>query len=145
MVSQLQATARQLGLEFGSRSHTYNSRLAQELGLWAEHAGHGREFHQAAFTAYFALGRNLADHRVLEELSLQAGLPVHEARKVLADRSWRAAVDRDWQEARQLAISAVPTLLLGDHRLVGAQNYQTLAALLDQNGIARRPGTTRNH
>ncbi|MCP4688650.1 MAG: hypothetical protein GY859_11410, partial [Desulfobacterales bacterium] len=35
MISRLRETAADLGLPFGSRGKSYNSRLAQELGKWA--------------------------------------------------------------------------------------------------------------
>ena len=44
----------------GERTRTYNTRKAQELGLWAMDSGRGDPFHQAAFRAYFVHGRNLA-------------------------------------------------------------------------------------
>ena len=60
MMHQLKKTAAGLGLPFGNREKTYNSRLAQELGLWAETMNKGEEFHLAAFKAYFVDGKNIA-------------------------------------------------------------------------------------
>jgi len=59
MVRRLRFQAMELGLPFGERTITCNSRLAQELGLWAESKGKGKQFHNAAFRAYFAEGHNL--------------------------------------------------------------------------------------
>jgi len=138
MVAGLKAKADELGLPFGPRSRTYNSRLAQELGLWAESCGRGSAFHMAAFTAYFAEGKNLAQQTVLLELAEQAGLSAARAEEVLATRSWREPVDRDWQLARQLQITAVPTFVMAGSHLVGAQSYATLAGLMLQHGVARK-------
>lgn len=137
-MAQLRATAEELGLPFGERSRTYNSRLAQELGFWAEERGTGRAFHRAAFAAYFAHGKNLAQIPVLLGLAKDAGLPEEEAKKVLDLRSYRDKVDRDWEYARFHGITAVPTFLLGRHRLVGAQKYETLVELLAFYGITGR-------
>ena len=60
MMRHLKKTAADLGLPFGKREKTYNSRLAQELGLWAESKNKGDEFHAAAFRAYFVDGKNIA-------------------------------------------------------------------------------------
>lgn len=135
-MAHLRATAEELGLPFGERTRTYNSRLAQELGFWAEDCGRGKEFHRAAFAAYFEKGKNLAKLPVLLELVLESGLPEQEAEKVVQHRSYRDKVDRDWEYARFHGITAVPTFLLGRHRLVGAQKYETLAELLTFCGIA---------
>ena len=65
----LQKVAAELGLPWGMRTRTYNSRRAQELGKWAEALGKGDEFHIAVFHAYFAAGRNIADTSVLKEIA----------------------------------------------------------------------------
>ena len=127
MVEGLKQTANQLGLPFGPRTKTYNSRLAQEMGLWAESLKRGTEFHQAAFHAYFVDGLNLALPDVLLELARQAGLPVQDAEKVMQDRSYARAVDEDWNAARQLGVRAVPTFIIGERTLVGARSYQELS------------------
>jgi predicted DsbA family dithiol-disulfide isomerase len=138
MIAHLQSTAEELGLPFGPRSKTYNSRLAQELGLWAAASGKGDEFHLAAFRAYFAEGRNLSKISVLLEICRNLGLPEKEAAQVLADRLYKDAVDRDWQESQFKGITAVPTFIMGQHKLVGAQNYQTLEQLARLYGVAKR-------
>lgn len=130
MVADLQARAKGLGLPFGPRTMTYNSRLAQELGLWADSKGRGHAFHMAAFRAYFAHGHNLAREDVLLTLVHDAGLCRSEAQTILADRSWAARVDSDWQYARDMGITAVPTFVCGSGRLIGAQSYDSLAALV---------------
>jgi predicted DsbA family dithiol-disulfide isomerase len=132
MLAHLRRTADELGLPFAARTMTYNSRLAQELGQWA--AGHGREgqFHNAAFHAYFAEGSNVAKKEVLLDICRASGLPVDEAAEVLASRSFAAAVDADWQLARRLGVTAVPTFIVGDQRLVGAQPYEALEWLVRQ-------------
>lgn len=138
MLINLKRTASDLGLPFGPRAMTYNSRLAQELGLWADSLGKGRDFHHAAFHAYFVLGKNLAKQQVLRDICDQAGLPAAAAGEVLANRSFAAAVDRDWQAARELRVTAVPTFILGDHSLVGAQPYEALLQLARQGGAVKR-------
>jgi len=138
MIAQLHATAEQLGLPFGPRSKTYNSRLAQELGLWAEDQGKGEPFHLAAFHAYFADGFNLAKIPVLLEIARKVGLPDDEAEKILTTRAYRERVDKDWADSRFKSINAVPTFVMGQHKLVGAQNYTALSDLVTRYGAAKR-------
>ena len=118
------------GLPFGDRNHTYNSRLAQELGKWAETRGRGEAFHRLAFRAYFAEGRNIAQPPVLVDLASLAGLLPAEAEAVLAERRFAAAVDADWARSKQLGINAVPTFCVNGRRLVGAQPYEKLKDLV---------------
>ena len=130
MMANLEATARELDLPFGPRTITYNSRLAQELGLWADDQGKGEPFHMATFAAYFAEGLNIAKIPVLLELAKKVGLPEQAAQEVLTSRSYRAQVDQDWADSRFKGINAVPTFIRGKHKLVGAQDYTALVDLV---------------
>lgn len=130
MMAQLKATATDLGLEFGSRTMTYNSRLAQEVGLWAETKGRGHQFHMAAFKAYFADGKNLAKKEVVMDLIKQSGLDTNQGEVVIKNRTFSEAVDSDWELSRQSGIVAVPTFVSGFERLVGAQPYEALKKLV---------------
>ena len=138
MIAHLKATADELGLPFGPRTKTYNSRLAQELGMWAMVSGKGDDFHLATFKASFADGVNLAKIPVLLKITRDLGLPEKQAAQVLADRVYKDAVDRDWQESRLKGITAVPTFIMGQHKLVGAQNYEALEHLVRLYGAVRR-------
>ena len=120
------------GLPFGNRTRTYNSRLAQELAKWAEEQGHGDAFHQAAFRAYFADGKNIAKTGNLLDIVESVSLDTLEAKRVIEERPYREAVDKDWELARGLGITAVPTFLFGKSRLVGAQPYEALKQFVGQ-------------
>jgi predicted DsbA family dithiol-disulfide isomerase len=138
VMARLEKAARDAGLPFTRRTMTYNSRPAQELAKWAEVQGRGHDFHQAVFQAYFVEGKNIGKADVLAELVRNLGLDPEEARQVLADRLFQEAVDADWARSRQIGISAVPTFLLEEKGLVGAQPYEKLAALLETAGVRRR-------
>lgn len=140
MKRNLKRTAADLGLAFGEREKTYNSRLAQELGLWAESKGRGHEFHLAAFKAYFVDGKNIAQKPVLVDLAASVELPGDQAESVLLKRTFKAAVDADWHLSRQKMITAVPTFVMNQDKLVGAQPYEMLARLLEANGLTKRTG-----
>ncbi len=133
MLAHLRKTAKQLGLPFGDRRMTFNSRRAQELGKWAESAGRGWEFHQAVFRAYFADGRNIARIAVLTEIAEAIGLVGEKAREILSAGDFKAAVDRDWQRSRTKGITAVPSFDLNGRHLVGAQPYAVLAEMVQNN------------
>ncbi len=130
MLDRLKITAIQLKLPFGNRNMTFNSRLAQELGKWAEKKGRGDRFHQRVFHAYFAEGINIAKPSSLLDICRQSGLDVNAAEVVIRERRFRDAVDKDWDLSRQAGITAVPTFVVGINRLVGAQPYRALENLL---------------
>lgn len=130
MMAQMKATAQKLGLELGDRDMTYNSRLAQEVGLWAEDQGQGHAFHMAAFRAYFVDGKNLADRQVLLDLIEQTRLDREKGLKVIEDRTYSDAVDKDWDLSRQKGVNAVPTFFMGLDKLVGAQPHEAMERMV---------------
>ena len=132
VTANLKATARSFGLAFGEGKMIYNSRLAQEVGLWAQSCGRAHQFHDAAFKAYFVDDRNIAEKSVLLDLADAAGLDAAQAEAVIVSRSWAGAVDRDWAKARELELVAAPTFFMKDQRLVGAKPYPVLEKMVAQ-------------
>ena len=138
MLDRLKRVAEDLGLPWGTRKMTYNSRLAQELGKWAEEKGRGDEFHDAVFRAYFVGGKNIGKKAVLVELAKKVGLPGKEAGEVLESRAFREAVDADWKLCMEMGITAVPTFMIDHQSAVGAQPYEVLEQFLENNGVEKR-------
>lgn len=122
------------GLPYGERSHTYNSRLAQELGKWADTQPGGEKLHDALYRAYFVDKRNVGDVDVLLDVVAAVGLPVEEAREVLETRSFKEAIDADWAKSHQYGVTGVPTFVAAGHGVVGAQPYEAIAQLLTEVG-----------
>jgi predicted DsbA family dithiol-disulfide isomerase len=122
------------GLPYGQRTHTYNSRLAQELGKWADAQPGGEALHDALYRAYFVDTRNIGDPDVLVAVAESVGLPGAAARRVLEERSFREAVDADWQKSSQYGVTGVPTFVAGGYGVVGAQPYEALVHLLNEAG-----------
>ena len=118
---------------------TFNSRLAQELGKWAEEQGRGEQFHHAVFRAYFADGKNIGSSDVLAEVSRSIGLSDSKAREVIKTRAYRQAVDEDWDRSFQSGITAVPTFRMDEQELVGAQPVPVLERFLLERGVSLRP------
>lgn len=138
MLDRLRQVARELDLPFGERKMTFNSRLAQEMGKWAQDQGRGDAFHQAVFLAYFQRGENIARPPVLIQICSAVGLDPAAAKAALDQRSYRQAVDLDWQRSRQMGVTAVPTFVLGGQRLVGAQSYAALEGMVLSAKVDKR-------
>ena len=117
-------------LPYGNRTHTYNSRFAQELAKWGESFPEGEALNLKLFEAYFAEGRNLAEPVVLLEVAEAAGLDRDAAEEIIRKRSFRDAVDADWKRAHELGVTGVPTFVSGNRGLMGAQPYEALEQLI---------------
>ncbi len=135
---QMKARMDAEGLPYGERTHTYNSRLAQELGVWADTQPGGDKLHDALFKAYFVTNRNIGDPDVLLDIVKSLGLDVESARKALEERSFSDAVDEDWGRARQYGITGVPTYVAGGYGVVGAQPYEVLEQLMTELKVPKR-------
>jgi predicted DsbA family dithiol-disulfide isomerase len=120
------------GLPYGKRTMTYNSRLAQELGKWADTRPGGEAIHDALFRAYFVDGKNIGDADELVRIAESVGLDGDQAREVLEKRAFKAAVDADWAKSRAYGVTGVPTFVAGGYGVVGAQPYEALEQLVSQ-------------
>jgi predicted DsbA family dithiol-disulfide isomerase len=130
MHAQMKARMDAEGLPYGQRSMTYNSRIAQELGKWADTQPGGEAIHDALFRAYFVEARDISQPDVLLEIVKAVGLPVDAARQVIEQRTFKDAVDADWKLSREYGITGVPTFVAGRYGVVGAQPYEALEALV---------------
>jgi predicted DsbA family dithiol-disulfide isomerase len=133
MQAQMKARMDAEGLPYGERTHTYNSRISQELGKWADTQPGGEAFHDAMFRAYFVDARDISDTSVLLEIVEQVGLPVAAAREVIEKRTFKDAVDEDWKLSREYGITGVPTFVIGRRGVVGAQPYEALEQLVKES------------
>jgi predicted DsbA family dithiol-disulfide isomerase len=130
MHAQMKARMDAEGLPYGERTMTYNSRLAQELGKWADTQPGGEAIHDALFRAYFVEARDISQPAVLLDIVARVGLSVEDARKVLEKRTFQAAVDADWELSRRYGVTGVPTFVAGRYGVVGAQPYEALEELV---------------
>ncbi|MCD6295056.1 MAG: DsbA family protein [Deltaproteobacteria bacterium] len=136
----LKETAEALGLPFGTPEMIYNSRLAQELGLWAETRCKGDAFLQALYVAYFVDSRNIARNSVLFETAASVGLPAEDFDEVIKAGTFKERVDRDWAMAEAMNILVLPTFVINGDRLVGAQPYRKLQRLIEKSGVVTKKG-----
>jgi predicted DsbA family dithiol-disulfide isomerase len=138
IMSHLKQVADELGLPLGEQKKIYNSRLAQELAKWVESKGQNNAFHEAVFRAYFVNGKNIGKADELVVLMKSIGLPEKEVRSVLELRTFKEAVDSDWMRSRSLGITAVPTFMVDQQAIVGAQPYEVLEQFLIKCDVKKR-------
>ena len=136
-MEQLIRTAKELDLPFGKREKTFNSRMAQELGKFAEQEGKGDDFHHSVFRAYFSDGLNIGLPSTLADISAKVGLGSESVQEVLEKRLFKEAVDKDWTRSYQKGVTAVPTFMMNGMALAGAQPYEKLMQLMDAHGVPK--------
>ena len=136
MQSELVHQAALEGLPLTERTRTYNSLRTQELGKWAEQQGQGDNYRRAVYHAYFVEGINISLVDELVQIAQSVGLTGDDGRNVLKEKSCIEAVHADWQRARSLGVTAVPTHICEGKMLVGFASYDEFIHLI---GKAPKP------
>ena len=124
--NHLKSAMADAGLPHNRRTRLDNSRMAQELGAWADTQPLGAAFHDAIFKAYFVDDRTISDKNTLVEITESVGLDGREARNVLDERSFSDMVTRDWDRAWSDGVTGVPTFTARDLFVFGCQPYEVL-------------------
>src|SRR5256714_14773540 len=117
------------GLPYGRRTHTYNSRLAQELGKWADTRLGGEAIHDALYRAYFVEARNIGDPDILVDIAQSVGVPAEEARAVLEERRFKDGLRSRWGEKHQKSGTGVSPFFVPPYGGVRAPPYEGLRQL----------------
>ncbi len=101
---------------------TGNTFDAHRVLQFAHDRGCQDELIERLYRAYFTEKRSLFDHESLAALAGEAGLDRDEIRRMLAGDDYRAAVERDLEEARTLGATGVPFVVIDQrYGVSGAQ------------------------
>ncbi len=119
------------GLPYKDRTHTYNSRLAQEIGAWAQSIDNNTSIHDNFFEAYFVKGLNVSLESVILDVVSKSGLDPEEARNVIKNRLFMKNIDEDWNKSRTYGVTGVPTYVYQKQSIVGAQPLENLVEFLN--------------
>ena len=120
-----------LGLEYGPRTHTFNSRNAQVLGKAMIEAGKFDEYRSAVFHTYFGRGENISSILVLQSILDTIQMGKWNATEIVENTNYQEQVDHDWDQCRQGNITGVPSFQFGNRYCVGAQPSASLLELFN--------------
>ena len=129
--SHFEQVANAEGLDYSARTHWYNSLPAHEAALWADANADGEAFRRAVYRAYFVDGLNIGSAEVLAELASGLGFNAEALRTALADKTYADKVQEQFEFARQVGVTGVPTYVAGRYSMVGAQPYQIFEKLIE--------------
>ena len=120
-----------------SKSHTYNSRLAQEIGAWAQTIDNETTIHDNFFEAYFVNGLNVGLENVILDVVSKSGLDIEEAKNVIKNRLFKKNIDEDWNKSRNYGVAGVPTYVYEKQSMVGAQPFENLVEFLNHFDVSK--------
>jgi predicted DsbA family dithiol-disulfide isomerase len=129
--ARFEQVARAEGLEYGERTHWYNSVPAHEAALWADEHGDGEAFRRAVYRAYFADGLNIGSTDVLADLANGLGLDTVDLRSAMEEGRYRGRVNQQFEFAREAGVTGVPTYIAGRYLVVGAQPLEVFRKLVE--------------
>lgn len=124
--NHLRTLMAEAGLPYEKRTRLDNSRVAQEVGAWADTQEGGEAFHDAMFIAYFVNDRTISDADTLVEIAQSVGLDGEAVREVIRARSFSSHVQANWDRAWGEGVTGVPTFMSRDLFVFGSQPYEVL-------------------
>ncbi len=130
MRSRVLELSEEAGLELNLPSRISNSRLALQIAEFAKEKGKFKEYHEAVFRAYWQEAKDIGRREQLFSLAAQAGLDLEELEAYLESGKAAGKLNQHLQEVREYGISGVPTFVIGDKMIVGAQPYKVLEKVL---------------
>jgi predicted DsbA family dithiol-disulfide isomerase len=132
--------AERYGMEMNFPSVKTRTRRAHAAALYARDRGKGEEMRVALFRAYFVHDRDLNDLDVLAEIGASVGLDANDLRASIERDEYTEDVIAQEQLAAQLGITAVPTIIIGEVGVQGAQPFHVLERVYEE--AKRRAATT---
>ena len=118
-----------LGLDYGRRTHTFNSRNAQAIGKAMVEDGEFDQYRSAVFRSYFGRGENISSIAVLQSILDSMRIGRWNATELVENATYQEAVDGDWDICRRNNITGVPYYQYGNRYCVGAQSSANLLEL----------------
>ncbi len=140
MVEQLQQVAVEVGLDFSQYPDAKRVNTVDAHRLLHAAGDLRGELKEALLRAYFVEVRDVADHDVLTEVAVGAGLAEDDVRRVLASDEHLAEVDADAEAAQDLGAGGVPFFVI-DRRfgIAGAQPVEVFTQTLERAWAERAP------
>ena len=133
--AQMKALGESLGFTFSYNddSRIVNTFQAHQLLHWANEQGRAHDLKMALFGRYFTDGGDVSNADILLEAVGDVGLDVAEAKAVLDDGRYAAAVREREEFWVTNGISGVPAMVFNQRHLVtGAQGADNYASILEQ-------------
>lgn len=83
-------------------------------------------------------GKNIGKISELVDLAKSVDLPGKTAQKVLETTAFKEALDLDWSRAHKMGVTGVPTFVINQQAIVGAQAYEALEQFMKVNNVKNR-------
>ena len=130
--------AQKLDVEIGIPDHVSNTRRVLAMTEYARDHGQLVAFRDVAMEAHWLHGKNLESDEDLREIASRVGLNPDEALAAGDSETYLQRVDAVRAQAATNRITAIPTFLFGDRRVVGCQSYDAVKKVASQAGLTKK-------
>ena len=137
MQDRVEAVAAEEGLVYRLSQTLHLNTVDAHRLIHLAHAEGGNDLQgrvkEALLAAYFTEARNVADHAVLREVAVAAGLEPTRVDRVLASREFEADVHADAEQAQAYGATGVPFFVIDQkYGVSGAQPTEVFSQVLEK-------------
>ena len=131
MIANIKSLADEAGITLKLSEKLPNSRLALYISEFARKKGKFDEFHRLVLDSYWKEGKNIGDQTLLLTLAEKVGLNRNEVLDYIISEEPKSELTKSLKELRQYGINGVPTFIIGDKIVVGAQPYDVFKKVIE--------------
>ena len=124
--------ADEVGIKFNFSGKLPNSRLALMVSEFARKKGQFNEFHELIFDTYWKEGKDIGDLTLLLDLAGSIGLDKKELLEYIESDEPLNMLKKTSLELGNIRITGVPTFIIGDRVVVGAQPYEIFQTVIKE-------------
>jgi predicted DsbA family dithiol-disulfide isomerase len=130
MKANIQKLADDVGISLTLNDKLPNSRLALYFSEYARKKGKFDEFHKLVFDAYWKDGRDIGDQDFLLSIAESIGFRKEDILEYIDSDEPFEELSKSLRELRKYGINGVPTFIIGDRIVVGAQPYDVFEKVI---------------
>ena len=131
MKANIKKLADDIGISLKLSEKLPNSRLALYLSEFARKNGKFDDFHKLVFDSYWKDGKDIGDQALLLSLAETIGLKRNEILEYIKSEEPKSELTKSLKDLRQYGINGVPTFIIGDKIVVGAQPYDVFEKVIE--------------
>jgi predicted DsbA family dithiol-disulfide isomerase len=120
------------GLKLKFSEKLPNSQLALYISEFARKKGKFEEFHKLVLESYWLEGKDIGDKDLLLDLAESIGLDKNEIENYLNTNEPSNVIQKSLKELRRYGINGVPSFLIEDKLVIGAQPYDTFKNVINK-------------
>ena len=133
VIENVNRLAAEVGLILKPPPKISNSKMALLLCEYARDKGKFDEYHTEIFKAYWEDGLDIGDIEVLLDIIDKIGLDYKKAKFFIIRKRGSEKVDEFLLEAKAWGIDSVPTFIIGNIKIEGAQPYELFKRALENS------------